>query len=134
MDASSWNYYYQVSIILTNRLFGCCSCLAVITLHLPGYVSPDKSVRHCLQLQHPRGLVQQPPPPSLLLPALYLRNKNWATWARAGSRSTSEQEQASCWEECEQQVLPCSKHKPADIPLGFNTEHFPQSFSVRWSS
>jgi len=92
----------------------------------------NKSVRRWLQLQHPRGLVQPPPPLYPLLPALYLRNENGATWAHAASRSTSEQEQAGCWEEREQQALPCSKHRPGDVPAGFGTERLPRSCSVGW--
>lgn len=36
------NYYYQVAIIFTNRLLGCCSCLGVLTWHFPGCLSPEQ--------------------------------------------------------------------------------------------
>lgn len=71
----------QVAVILTNRLWGAAAALLSPPDISLAALALNESVQRWLQLQHPRALVQQPPPPSLLPPVPSLRNQNWATRA-----------------------------------------------------
>lgn len=108
------NYYYQVAIIFTNRLLGCCSCLGVLTWHFPGCLSPEQ-VQGLVRAATPTWFGATTSSPFPAASCALLMKPELGHEGTVG-HSTSKQEQAALWEEQEQQELPCSEIQPAQGP------------------